>query len=155
MQEVQSGWIARSGWRRRTKEIRNFSNERSRRRSASAESHGRINLSTRKDQVVDLHRQRIHESLYMDRRRKGCSDRQQRRIEEKICIGGESRQEQLIDEEGLRSGSSSARASTSTDGGRAVRNINSRGSSRRSASAERHGTITSSTKNDQGVNLHQ
>ena len=46
----------------------------------------RINTSTRKDQGEDFHRQRI---------------------QEKICIGGESRQDQLIDEEGSRSGSSS------------------------------------------------
>ena len=36
------------------------------------------------------------------------SERQQRRIHEKICIGGESWQDQLLDKKGSRSGSSSA-----------------------------------------------
>ena len=57
---------------------------------------------------VDLHRQRIQESFYIDRRRKGGSEHQQRRIQEKICITGESRQDQLIDEKGSRRRSSSA-----------------------------------------------
>ena len=39
----------------------------------------------------------------------GHSERQQQRIPEKFCIGGQSRQVQLIDEKGSRSGSSSAR----------------------------------------------
>ena len=68
------------------------------RRSASAESHDRINSSTRKDQVVDLHRQMIQESFFMDRRRKGGSENQPRKIQEKICIGGEPGQDHLIDE---------------------------------------------------------
>ena len=38
----------------------------------------------------------------------GDSERQQLRIQEKTCIGGASPQHQLIDEEGSRSGSSSA-----------------------------------------------
>ena len=111
-----------------------------------------INSSTMKAQGVDLHRQRIQESFYIDRRtmetlnvnrggsrsrsasaesqgrltsrsgsssaedqeellhsqRKGDSGDQQRRIKEKICIGGESRQDELIDEKGSRIGSSSA-----------------------------------------------
>ena len=38
----------------------------------------------------------------------GYSEHQQRRIQKKICVGGESRQNQLIDDKGSRSGSSSA-----------------------------------------------
>ena len=70
--------------------------------------HGRITSSTTKNQGVDLHRQRIQERFYIDRRRKGGSEHQQWRIQEKICIGGESRQDKLIDEKGSKRGSSSA-----------------------------------------------
>ena len=104
--EIQSGWFASSGMRRRTKETQNVYRGGSRRRSASAESHGRINSSTRKDQGVDLHRQRIQESFYIDRRTKE------------------------------------------------TRNISSGGSRRTSASAENQGRLSSSTKKDQGVDLH-
>ena len=98
---------------------------------------------------VDLHRQRIQERFYTDRRRKGGSEHQQRRMQKKICIGGESRQDQFLDEKGSR------RASTSTDGGREVRNINSGGSRRRCTSAESRGRISSSTRKDPGELLHR
>ena len=56
---------------------------------------------------MDLHRQRIQERFYIHRRRKGDSERQQLRLQEKTCIGGASRQDHLIDEKGSRSESSS------------------------------------------------
>ena len=71
----------------------------SRRRSAPAESRGRIKFSTR----------RIQESFYIDRRRKGGSEQQHRRIQEKICIGRESWQHHPVDQKGSRGGSSSLR----------------------------------------------
>ena len=58
---------------------------------------------------VDLHRQRIQENFYIDRGSKGGSEHQHRRIQQKICIGGESRQDHLIDKKRIKSGSSSAR----------------------------------------------
>ena len=61
----------------------------------------------KKDQGVDLHLQMIKESFIV-RRRKGASGDQQRRIQENICIGGDARQDQLIDEKGSMSGFSSA-----------------------------------------------
>ena len=106
--EIQSGWFASSSRRRRKKETRNINSGRSRRRSASAENQGRLTSLTKKDQGVDLHLQRIKESFFfIDRRRKGVLGDQQRRIQEKICIGGVSRKDQLIDEKESRSGYSS------------------------------------------------
>ena len=51
---------------------------------------------------MDLHRQRIQENFYIDRRRKGDPEREQLRIQEKTCIGGSSRWAQLIDENGRK-----------------------------------------------------
>ena len=74
-----------------------------------------IGGALRQDQLIDekgsqgvnLHRQGIQESFNIDKRRKRGSEHQQRRIQEKICIGGETWQDHLIDEKGSKSGSSS------------------------------------------------
>ena len=55
------------------REIREINSGGSGRRSASVDSHGSINSSTRKDRGMDLYRQRIQESFYIDRPRKGRS----------------------------------------------------------------------------------
>ena len=90
----------------RRREVRHINSGGSRRRYASAGSHGRIKSWTRKDQGVDLHRQ---ESFYIDRRRKGGSEHRHRMIQEKICIGEEPRQDHLIGKKESRSGFALAR----------------------------------------------